>query len=69
MNIDLCKEFLEEETGDALFQMGPLKAPGLDGFPVCFFQRNWGVLKGDIMRSVRQFFETGRMPPGVIETP
>jgi hypothetical protein len=68
MNIDLCKEFLEEETGDALFQMGPLKAPDPDSFPACFFQRNWGVLKGDIIRSVRQLFETGRMPPGVNDT-
>jgi hypothetical protein len=42
MNNDLCKELSEEEIGDALFQMGPLKAPGSDGFPARFFQRNWG---------------------------
>jgi hypothetical protein len=32
MNESLCKEFTEEEIGDALFQIGPLKAPGIDGF-------------------------------------
>jgi hypothetical protein len=32
MNDSLCKEFSEEEIGDALFQIGPLKAPGIDGF-------------------------------------
>jgi hypothetical protein len=30
MNIDLCKDFSDEEIGDALFQIGPLKAPGVD---------------------------------------
>jgi hypothetical protein len=33
MNKDLCKPFLEEEISDALFQIGPLKASGPDGFP------------------------------------
>ncbi|KAK1678993.1 hypothetical protein QYE76_039841 [Lolium multiflorum] len=28
MNDDLCKDFTDEEIGDALFQIGPLKAPG-----------------------------------------
>ena len=32
MNDDLCKPFTDEEIGDALFQIGPLKAPGPDGF-------------------------------------
>lgn len=38
MNQDLCKDFTEEEISDALFQIGPLKAPGPDGFPARFFQ-------------------------------
>ncbi|KAM0927888.1 hypothetical protein ACQ4PT_002131 [Festuca glaucescens] len=29
MNDELCKEFSEKEISDALFQIGPLKAPGL----------------------------------------
>jgi hypothetical protein len=32
MNGDLCKEFTNDEIGTALFQVGPLKASGLDGF-------------------------------------
>ncbi|KAJ1268194.1 hypothetical protein BS78_07G118600, partial [Paspalum vaginatum] len=40
MNRDLCKPYSDEEIGDALFQIGPLKAPGPDGFPARFFQRN-----------------------------
>jgi hypothetical protein len=33
MNKDLCAPFSEKEISDALFQIGPLKAPGPDGFP------------------------------------
>jgi hypothetical protein len=40
MNEDLCKDFSDEEIGDAMFQIGPLKAPGVDGFPARFYQRN-----------------------------
>jgi hypothetical protein len=32
INADLCKDFSEEEISDALSQIGPLKAPGPDGF-------------------------------------
>jgi hypothetical protein len=40
MNADLCRDFMAEEISDALFQIGPLKTPGTDGFPACFYQRN-----------------------------
>jgi hypothetical protein len=47
MNEQLCKEFTEKEISDALFQMGPLKAPGPDGFPTRFYQRHWETLRDD----------------------
>jgi hypothetical protein len=37
VNQTLLAEFTEEEIGDALFQIGPLKAPGPDGLPARFF--------------------------------
>jgi hypothetical protein len=37
MNSDLCKDFSEKEISDAMFQMGPLKVPGSDGFPARFY--------------------------------
>jgi hypothetical protein len=67
-NATLCHEFSEEEINNALFQIGLLKAPSPDGFLARFFQRNWRVLKGDVVTAVRNFFDTGQMPDGVNET-
>jgi hypothetical protein len=47
MNEALCMAFTDDEIGTALFQIGPLKAPGPDGFPARFFQRNWATLKDE----------------------
>lgn len=68
MNDKLCEEFTEEEISLAMFQIGPLKAPGPDGFPARFYQRNWGAVKQDIVKAVSNFFQTGTMPDGVNET-
>lgn len=59
---------IAEEIGDALFQIGPLKAPGPDGYPGGFFQRNWAVLKEDVVHAKQEFFQSGVMPEGVNET-
>jgi hypothetical protein len=32
MNERLCKDYSDDEIGNAPFQIGPLKAPGKDGF-------------------------------------
>jgi hypothetical protein len=58
MNYGLIKPYSAEEISDTLFQIGPLKAPGPDGFPAHFFQRSWPVMKEDIIRATQEFFET-----------
>lgn len=68
MNENLCKEFTDEEIADALFQIGPLKAPGPDGFPARFYQRNWATIKSDVVAAVKEFFHSGIMPEGANET-
>ena len=68
MNERLCASFSEQEISDALFQIGPLKAPGPDGFPARFLQRNWGIIKEDVIRAVQRFFEEGIMPDNVNDT-
>jgi hypothetical protein len=67
-NATLCKEFIDEETSDALFQIGLLKAPRPDGFPAPFFQRNWNILKADVIKRVKEFFVSGHIPPVINET-
>jgi hypothetical protein len=60
MNDMLTKEFSDDEISDALYQIGPLKAPGVDGLPARFYQRNWALLKGDIIKAITCFFGTYR---------
>jgi hypothetical protein len=68
MNESLCKEFTDDEIGDALFQIGPLKAPGVDGFLARFYQRNWSTIKEEVINVVKLFFVTGHIPDGVNDT-
>lgn len=68
MNAELCKEFSDEEIADALLEIGPLKALGPDGFLARFYQRNWGVIKADVIRAVKEFFSSGEMPEGINDT-
>ena len=57
MNNYLFKEFSDEQISDALFQIGPLKAPRPDGFPARFFQRNWGVVREEVIGGGAHFFQ------------
>jgi hypothetical protein len=68
MNEKLCAAFSEKEISDALFQIGPLKAPGPDGFPARFLQQNWDLLREDIIKAVQAFFSSGVLPEQVNDT-
>lgn len=57
MNEDLCKPYSAEEISNALFQIGPLKAPRPDGYPTRFFQRNWIVMM--LYGKYKNFFRLG----------
>jgi hypothetical protein len=65
MNDDLCREFLEKEISDAMFQMGPLKAPRMDGFQTRFFQRHWDIMNKDIVVGTQKFLHDGVLSEGV----
>jgi hypothetical protein len=62
MNSKLLVPFSNEEIEQALFQMGPTKAPGPDGLPALFYQCNWALVKGEVFSDVRDFLVGGNIP-------
>ncbi|KAG5537109.1 hypothetical protein RHGRI_024523 [Rhododendron griersonianum] len=59
MNAKLVKAPNCEEIRLATFQLGPLKAPGSDGFPGLFFQSYWEIVGNDVTEAVKSFFQNG----------
>jgi hypothetical protein len=68
MNSNLTKPYTDEEIKAALFQMGPTKAPGPDGFPALFNQNHWSFLKDDICSVVRGFLMGEDIPEGFCDS-
>lgn len=48
MNAELIRPFTEDEIGQVVKSMAPLKAPGIDGFPALFYQRFWHIVGANI---------------------
>lgn len=46
------------EVHTALFSIGPLKAPGVDGFHDMFFQKHWGTMWQDILCFFTECFKS-----------
>ncbi|KAL9672598.1 hypothetical protein QQ045_028849 [Rhodiola kirilowii] len=44
MNDLLLRDISDEEVRVAMFALGPLKAPGVDGFPAIFYQKHWEAI-------------------------
>jgi hypothetical protein len=55
-NDTLCSAFTDDEISFALFQIGPTKAPGPDGFPACFLPKKLGYTKRRYYCSREEFF-------------
>ncbi|GJU41066.1 putative RNA-directed DNA polymerase, eukaryota, reverse transcriptase zinc-binding domain protein [Tanacetum coccineum] len=65
---DQCK-FLEcdvtnEEIRKAVWDCGVDRAPGPDGFTFKFFKTYWEVIQSDVVKFVREFFQSARFPKG-----
>ncbi|XP_026458815.1 uncharacterized protein LOC113359387 [Papaver somniferum] len=60
-NSKLMEPPSEIEIHDALFGMPPNCSPGPDGFPSCLFQKNWNIVKKDVIETILAFFNSGHM--------
>jgi hypothetical protein len=68
MNFLLDKPLGPEEVCDALFQMAPSEAPGVDGFSAGFFQRHWRLMQHEIVPAIFDFLNGGELPVGLNDT-
>ncbi|XP_056690367.1 uncharacterized protein [Spinacia oleracea] len=57
-----------EEVGRAVFDLGPLKAPGIDGLHAHFYQQHWGVLWKDLYKYVDNVLQTKTFPQSINDT-
>jgi hypothetical protein len=64
MNRDLLADFSEEEVQKALFSIGDLKAPGLDGLHAVFYKRFWDLLGDDLIKEVLVAVNNITIPDG-----
>ena len=54
MNQQLMRDISLEELEGIVFNMKKGKAPGLDGFPIEFFQDFWDIIKFDLLVVVHE---------------
>lgn len=57
-----------DEVKNALFSMGPYKAPGPDGFQPIFFRTYWDIVAKDVWSVVANAFATGSIDQSLSET-
>ncbi|KAK4391599.1 hypothetical protein Sango_1937700 [Sesamum angolense] len=58
---NLCRAVTLAEVKTAVFQISDNKAPGPDGYTLCFFKKAWNIVGDLVCRAVMDFFRSGRM--------
>lgn len=56
------RNFSASEVWDALRMMGPFKAPGPDGYPTIFYQKQWSIGGTQITETVLNILNLGVLP-------
>ncbi|KAL2931106.1 hypothetical protein RDABS01_036516, partial [Bienertia sinuspersici] len=57
----LLQPVSDKEIKQALFAIHGDKAQGPDGFGAHFYKHNWDIVGSDVIKAIRDFFETGKM--------
>ncbi|KAL9692026.1 hypothetical protein QQ045_012457 [Rhodiola kirilowii] len=68
MRMDLMRPYSEAEVREAVFQMCPTKAPGLDGFSALFYQKHWSMVKGKVSMQILRMLNNGTLEDGINKT-
>lgn len=58
----------DEEIKDSIWNIHPLKSPGLDGFHSIFYQKYWDSVKDRLINFVKKCFKCGRIQGAVNKT-
>ncbi|XP_057432833.1 uncharacterized protein LOC130725635 [Lotus japonicus] len=53
---DIQAQFSAEEVKQAVFSMGPLKAPGPDGLQPIFFQKHWEIVGDSVVKLIHDCY-------------
>lgn len=61
----LVCDMSQEENYAALLAMPDEKAPGVDGFPIEFYKKNWHTVSEDIFLVVTSFFQTSTLDKAI----
>eukprot|EP00253_Pinus_taeda_P018691 PITA_18691 len=61
LNDMLNREIDEEEIKRTIWTLQPDKAPGPDGFPICFYREFWHLIKKDLTKMLRGVQRKGKM--------
>ncbi|XP_057422210.1 uncharacterized protein LOC130716023 [Lotus japonicus] len=61
----LLDPFTKEDIEEALFQMHPIKASGIDGFPALFYQKFWHIVGDEVAAFCLQVLN-GTLSPAMI---
>ena len=64
----LAAQVTKDEVQNAVFQMSPLKAPGMDGIQALFFQKHWSVVGESLFLAIKDIFDGGSIDEAVCKT-
>lgn len=68
MNKLLARDFQALEVAQALQQMHPHTAPGLDGLPPFFYQKFWSLTESCVTQAALDFLNHSILPPHYNDT-